>query len=296
MLKFSNFGKATVASAPVGVSGLSFTLQAGTGLNFPVLGAGDYCYGIFKDASGNHEIVKIESRNTDSLQIAVGGRGLDGTSARTWAAGDYFVAGLVNLSLQELFNANLTGFGAIAGAADTIPYLTAPNTFAVTGFSAFARELLNDVDAAAMRATIGAAMIPAGSITDWFQPTAPVGWTQITTHDNKALRVVSGLGAGSGGTVSFSAAFASKAVTGTNAAVALTKAQIPAHVHNYTPYQIGGGLGNGGSAPGSGPGAVTNTGDGSADGLAGQAHNHTFTGTPINLAVQYIDMILASRN
>ena len=28
----------------------------------------------------------------------------------------------------------------------------------------------------------------------------------------------------------------------------------------------------------------------------GGSHNHTFTGTAINLAVQYIDMILASKN
>src|SRR5687768_6616615 len=100
-LKFSNFGKATIASAPSGTTGLSFTVEAGKGLLFPSLGAGDYFYGIFKDASGNREIVKVEARSTDSLTIATGGRGLDGTTARTWAAGDYFVAGLTNIALQE---------------------------------------------------------------------------------------------------------------------------------------------------------------------------------------------------
>ena len=109
-LKFSNFGKAQIASAPSGTTGLSFTVEAGAGLLFPALGAGDYFYGIFKDASGNREIVKVSARSTDSMTIATGGRGLDGTTARTWAAGDYFVAGLTNAALIEsLANANLSG-------------------------------------------------------------------------------------------------------------------------------------------------------------------------------------------
>jgi hypothetical protein len=41
-LKFSNFGKAIVSSAPSGTAGLSFTVEAGKGILFPVLGAGDY--------------------------------------------------------------------------------------------------------------------------------------------------------------------------------------------------------------------------------------------------------------
>ena len=76
---------------------------------------GDYFYGIFKDASGNREIVKIEARSTDSLTIAAGGRGLDGTAARTWAAGDYFVAGITHVALEEsLSNTNLIALGALA--------------------------------------------------------------------------------------------------------------------------------------------------------------------------------------
>jgi hypothetical protein len=66
-LKFSNFGKAIVSSAPSGTTGLSFTVEAGKGILFPALGAGDYFYGIFKDASGNREIGKVEARSTVSL-------------------------------------------------------------------------------------------------------------------------------------------------------------------------------------------------------------------------------------
>src|SRR4051795_13511433 len=112
-LKFSNFGKARVSSAPGGTGGLNFAVEAGKGGFFPSLSTGDYFYGIFKDASGNREIVKVEARSSDSLTIAAGGRGLDGTIARTWAAGDYFVAGLTNAALQEsLSNTNLIALGA----------------------------------------------------------------------------------------------------------------------------------------------------------------------------------------
>jgi len=78
------------------------------------------------------------------------------------------------------------------------------------------------------------------------QTSAPTGWTKDTTHDNKALRVVSGT-AGSGGSVSFTTAFASQAVSGSignttatnNATTAggtvgsttLTVAQMPTHDH-----------------------------------------------------------------
>jgi hypothetical protein len=58
--------------------------------------------------------------------------------------------------------------------------------------------------------------IPAGTAMLFVQTNAPTGWTKSTTHDNKALRVVSGA-ASSGGSVAFTTAFASQGVSGTNA-------------------------------------------------------------------------------
>lgn len=157
MLKFSNFGKALVGSAPSGTSGLNFTVESGKGVNFPTLAAGDYFYGIFKDASGNREIVKIEARSGDAMTIAVGGRGLDGTTARTWNAGDYFVAGLTNIALQEsLSNANLTALGALSTAADKIAYWTGSGVAALTSITSFIRTLFAAEDAAAARTILKA--------------------------------------------------------------------------------------------------------------------------------------------
>jgi hypothetical protein len=45
------------------------------------------------------------------------------------------------------------------------------------------------------------------------QDAAPTGWTKDLTHNNKAMRIVSGT-VGSGGTVAFTTAFASKSVSG----------------------------------------------------------------------------------
>ena len=296
-LKFSNFGKAIISSAPSGTTGLSFTVEAGKGILFPSPGIGDYFYGIFKDASGNREIVKIEARTTDSLIIAQGGRGLDGTAPRTWAAGDYFVAGVTSIALQEsLANPNLQALGALETSADKMAYFTGPGTVALANLSSYIRSLLDDDDASAARATLGAApasLIPPGTVMSFFQAAAPAGWTQVTAHHNKALRVVGSTGGGSGGSVAFTSAFTSQAVSGWNSATTLTSAQIPAHTHNLSVYGTSGG---GANPSGGGGGVITGRPITDAGTGGGGSHSHIFTGTAINLAVQYIDIIIASKD
>ena len=162
------------------------------------------------------------------------------------------------------------------------------------------------------------ANIPAGTAMLFVQTAAPVGWTKSTTHNNKALRVVSGA-ASSGGSVAFTSAFASQAVTGTNASYTLTTADIPSHnhsasssvsdpghAHSYTAggsvgfaYQAGFSGANssnpfGATTGASGTGISVSTSIGSTGG--GGGHTHTFTGTAINLAVQYVDVIIATKD
>jgi hypothetical protein len=142
--------------------------------------------------------------------------------------------------------------------------------------------------------------IPAGSVMLFYQAAAPTGWTQVTTQNNKALRVVSGTGGGTGGSVAFTTAFTSQAVSGTvgtSGETTLNIGQIPSHTHSYSaPGGAGAALGGEGySYPVATPGGGTTTG---AEG-GGGSHSHTggtFTGTAINLAVQYIDIIICSKN
>lgn len=132
------------------------------------------------------------------------------------------------------------------------------------------------------------AYLPAGTSMLFAQTAAPTGWTKSTTHNNKALRVVSGA-AGSGGSVAFTSAFTSQAVSGAVGGTSLTVAQMPPHTHDYT--TIGGGAVIGAATPlyATALAATSSVGN-------GDPHTHTFTGTAINLAVQYVDVIIAVKN
>lgn len=161
------------------------------------------------------------------------------------------------------------------------------------------------------------------------QTTAPVGWTKDVTHNNKAMRVVSGT-VGSGGSVAFTTAFASQAVSGsigsttaTNQAMnvtgtvnntTLTTEQMPSHSHVLFVNRMTQGTTRtannevGVTASGVYGGqnwSTNNSGNswghnhsfsGDWHGHTQDAHNHSFTGTAINLAVQYVDTIIATKD
>lgn len=129
----------------------------------------------------------------------------------------------------------------------------------------------------------------AGTVMLFAQTSAPTGWTKDTTnYNNSALRVVTG-SASTGGTVDFSTAFASQAVSGTVGSTTLTTSQIPSHSHTV---YYGGSCGYGYPAS-SGAGALSSS-SGATGG--GGSHNHSFSGTAINLAVKYVDVIRATKD
>ena len=79
--------------------------------------------------------------------------------------------------------------------------------------------------------TAASSGVPSGTKMLFQQTAAPTGWTKDTTHNNKALRVVSGT-ASTGGSVAFTTAFAtSRTVSGSVANHTLTESQIPSHDH-----------------------------------------------------------------
>lgn len=142
--------------------------------------------------------------------------------------------------------------------------------------------------------------VPTGTLMLFQQTAAPTGWTKQTTHNNKALRVVSGT-ASSGGTSSFTTVFTNQTPTIssslTAASTTLSTTQIPSHNHGLTgqfrSWDVGGtytylDYNQGGT------GAYTQ------DTGGGGSHTHSISGSvtagAITLDIQYVDLIIASKN
>lgn len=138
------------------------------------------------------------------------------------------------------------------------------------------------------------------------QSTAPTGWTKDTTHDDKALRVVTGT-AGSGGTNAFSTLDATAAgtvntsVTGSIGGTAITNAQLPNNWYWNSGTPVGNRLDN--YANFNYTALLPDWPSYRIQG-GGQAHTHslslsatsTFTGSANALDVQYVDVIIATKN
>ncbi|RAI34515.1 hypothetical protein [Rhodoplanes serenus] len=132
------------------------------------------------------------------------------------------------------------------------------------------------------------------------QTTPPVGWTKLTTHNDKALRIVSG-SVGSGGTSPFSTVFGRTATDGRT----LTASQLASHQHGVSDpghdhseqgsndQNVGITAGSstfisfnkGVTAPRTG---ASGTGISIQNAGGGASHDH-----PIEMRVQYVDCIIA---
>jgi hypothetical protein len=160
---------------------------------------------------------------------------------------------------------------------------------------------------------------PSGTVMLFYQAAAPVGWTKLTTQNDKALRVVSGNGGVAGGTNAFSTVMAQSVVGNhTIAAAEIPDGIASSQVNSIQVFPSGNGslsapLNTGGGWGGVGVGQVGSqyaaySGNGNtitytaswsagnnigvySSGNGSGAHNH-----PITMAIQYIDVILASKN
>lgn len=129
---------------------------------------------------------------------------------------------------------------------------------------------------------------PSGTAMVFAQTTAPTGWTKSTTHNDKALRVVSGT-ASSGGTTAFTTVFGAGKSTGSHT---LTIAEIPSHDHRTVA------TGSNMTLEGGADGATDWRGAGGSagspnTGLTGGGGGHLHT---LSLDLQYVDVIIATKD
>ena len=124
---------------------------------------------------------------------------------------------------------------------------------------------------------------PAGTKMLFQQTAAPVGWTKDTTHDDKALRVVTGT-VGSGGATAFSSVFGTPKTTGS------ASPGFASHSHTQRGHNAGSSNGTIGNDSRS---DISNTGDAGSTVAAGSgsAHDHT-----LSLDLQFVDLIIATKD
>lgn len=152
-------------------------------------------------------------------------------------------------------------------------------------------------------------IIPKNTVTFLCQSFTPLGWTTLSSHNDKTLRVVSGDGGGQGGSLNFSNF--NNAVSGSNPTTisgilgqsTLSIAQLPTHNHpspDGTTVQGGGSFSGGRGYQIDGRSFAS--GSGIELGLRGNSHGHPFlsrSGTVsynLNFRIKYVDVILVRFN
>lgn len=161
-------------------------------------------------------------------------------------------------------------------------------------------------------------IFPQSTAWIFHQASSPTGWTKVTTQDNKALRVVSGVGGGTGGTNPFTNIMSSFNIGGTftttNATgpTELTLSQLASHTHNSNSVELvavpqnlnpdGAFIGwNGGDVLRATGWTRSNPLTGATGTVSnGAGHNHPVSGIgtvsnqPVNIQVQYVDVIICT--
>lgn len=211
-----------------------------------------------------------------------------------------FDVGAVNAKVYRYYASNGTqfesGFGAYNSSTQTVARTTIEASSSAGSKVNFSSAPIVDLFGPWVNAlTPEFANLPSSTLAKYSfdqgtnmlfqQSSAPTGWTKQTTHNDKALRVVSGA-ASSGGTNSFSSMFAAR----TSDATTLSVSQMPNHSHTELTFDqitYNGGPGTNASADFTLIQSGNNTGSQGGSG----SHAHTY-----DMRVQYVDLIIASKN
>ena len=139
------------------------------------------------------------------------------------------------------------------------------------------------------------AYLPSGTAMLFVQTSAPTGWTKSTTHDNKALRVVSG-SAGSGGTTAFTSVFTSRTITTANMPSHTHGVTDPGHSHTTTYDYVS-------NSPATPYDCNVSSGiqqnifkNGTNSNTTGISIQNAGSGTAMDFAVQYVDVIICTKD
>ena len=163
----------------------------------------------------------------------------------------------------------------------------------------------NLVNGATITGTSFVGVFPSGISKFFSQTSSPTGWTKSTSINDYALRVVSGT-AGSNSATAFSSIFASRGIGGSISTDAQSLSQFPSHTHQVDTNSFAGTLQvevGASSGDGSNYAHSDYFADASAEDTeygwysgSNSGHSHSFTGTSINFAIQYVDCINATKD